>query len=57
MVTSVIALALSALWARPFINGFGMNGVSFAIILAYVIHVAACGTVIFFNLNHKGKRN
>ena len=57
MVASVIALALSALWARPFINGFGMNGVSFVIILAYVIHVAACGTVIFFNLNHKGKRN
>lgn len=57
MIASLAALALSAIIARQFINIFGMNGVSFSIILAYVIHVAICATIIYFDLRNKGKES
>ena len=55
MVASLIALAVSVLLARSFINLFGMNGVSFSIIVAYLFHIAVCFTVIYKNLKIKGK--
>lgn len=55
MTASLIALVISALLAKPFINLFEMNGVSFSIIIAYAIHIAVCLTVIYKNL--RGKKN
>ena len=55
MIASLIALAVSALLARPFINLFEMNGVSFSIIIAYIIHISLCFVVIYNNLKLKGK--
>ncbi len=55
MIASLIALVVSALLARPFINLFDMNGVSFSIILAYIIHISVCFAVIYKNLKIKGK--
>lgn len=57
MIASLIALAVSALIARPFINLFDMNGVSFSIILAYIIHISVCFAVIYKNLKIKGKES
>lgn len=54
-VASLAALATSSLLAKPFINRFGMNGVSYSIIIAYVIHIAVCGVIICKNLKARGK--
>ncbi len=50
MVASLVSLVVSASIAHPFISAFGMNGVSFSIILAYIIHITACCIVIYKNL-------
>lgn len=57
MVASLISLAVSSLLAKPFINLFDMNGVSFSIIIAYVIHISICLTMICKNLKAKGKES
>lgn len=57
MIASLISLAVSALLAKPFINLFEMNGVSFSIIVAYIIHISVCFTVIYKNLRIKGKES
>ena len=56
MVASLVALCVSALLAKPFINLFEMNGVSFSIIIAYAIHISVCCVVIYKNLKLKGKK-
>ena len=55
MVASLVALCVSALLAKPFINLFQMNGVSFSIIIAYAIHISVCCVIIYKNLKLKGK--
>lgn len=57
MIASLSALALSVALAKPFIRLFGMNGVSFSIILAYVIHIAICMSIIYIDLKNKGKES
>lgn len=57
MIASLVTLAFSALSAKPFINVFGMNGVSVSIMLAYVIHIAACTVVIYIDLKNKRKKS
>lgn len=57
MVVSLIAFAVSALLAKPFINRFDMNGVSFSIIVAYIIYIAFCCVIIFKNLKKRGKES
>ncbi len=54
MVASLIALAVSSSIAKPLINLFEMNGVSFSIIIAYAIHISVCFAVIYKNLKLKG---
>ncbi len=56
MVTSLISLTISTISAQPLINLFGMNGVSFAIILSYVVHITVCSIIIYLNLKAKGKQ-
>lgn len=56
MIASVIALGTACAIARPMIKFFGMNGVSFSIILAYIIHITVCVFVIYKNLKAKGKK-
>lgn len=46
MVASLCGLALSAVSARSFINAFSLNGVSYCVITAYLLHVAICAFVI-----------
>lgn len=50
MVASLISLVVSVSLARSFIGIFGMNGVSFTIMVAYAIHITLCFIVIFKNL-------
>lgn len=57
MTASLIALAVSSLLAKPFINLFEMNGVSYSIIIAYAIHIIICFVVIYKNLKLKGKNS
>ena len=56
MIASLVALVLAAALAKPLINLFEMNGVSFSIIIAYAIHISVCVTVIYKNLKLKGKQ-
>lgn len=53
MLASLAALVVSALLAKPFINLFDKNGVSFSIMVAYVIHITVCFVIIFKNLKRK----
>lgn len=53
MAASIIALIVSISLCKNFITVFGMNGVSFSIIVAYVIHALFCGIVIVKNLKTK----
>ena len=53
MIASLAALVVSALLAKPFINLFDKNGVSFSIMVAYVIHITVCFVIIFKNLKRK----
>ena len=55
MVASITALCVAALLARPMINKFEMNGVSFSVIIAYAIHITVCATIVFKNLKLKRK--
>ncbi len=55
MVASLIALCVSALLAKPFITLYEMNGVSFGIIVAYIIHISVCFVVIYKGLKSKGE--
>lgn len=55
MIASLIALGVSGLLARPMINRFEMNGVSFSIIIAYAIHIIVSFVVIYKNLRLKRK--
>ncbi len=55
MVASIISLVASTAFAKPFIEIFGMNGVSFSIIISYIIHGSICFVVIFKTLKAKGK--
>ncbi len=55
MVASIIALVMAIASAKPFINIFDMNGVSFSIILAYIVHVLICSVIIFKTLKAKGE--
>ena len=55
MIASIISLVVSALLARPFINLFYMNGVSYGIIISYVIHISVCFVVIYKGLKSKGE--
>ena len=55
-VASIVALGIAILLARPFINIFDMNGVSFSIIVAYITHAVVCSVVIIKVLMFKGKR-
>ncbi|MBQ8741514.1 MAG: lipopolysaccharide biosynthesis protein [Clostridia bacterium] len=54
MIASLIALGVSALLAKSFINLFEMNGVSYSIIIAYIIHISVCSIIIYKNLKLKG---
>ncbi|MEE0845044.1 MAG: polysaccharide biosynthesis protein [Eggerthellaceae bacterium] len=49
-VGSIIALALSAICMVPFINIFGMNGVTFVCLIASVISIATMMTFLFRQL-------
>ncbi len=53
MVASLITLPIAVLLAKPFINLFYMNGVSYSIMVAYFIHISICSTVIFKTLREK----
>lgn len=53
MVASLISLAVSAMTAHSFITIFGMNGVSYSVILAYVIHITICCVLIYRTLFKK----
>ena len=55
MVASLVSLAVSLILAKPFINLFYMNGVSFNIIISYIIHILICAVVIYRTLKIKGK--
>ncbi len=55
MIASVFSLAVATTCSKLFINIFGMNGVSFCIIMCYLIHIAVCAVVIYKNLKVKGK--
>lgn len=55
-IASVIALAIAVALSKPMINIYGMNGVSFSIILAYIIHISVCVFVIYNRLKLKGKQ-
>ena len=55
MIASLIALGVSGLLARPMINRFEMNGVSFSVIIAYAIHIIVSFVVIYKNLRLKRK--
>lgn len=55
MIASIIALGVSVLLAKPMINLFEMNGVSFSIIIAYAIHIVVSFVVIYKNLRLKRK--
>ncbi len=55
MIAAVIALAISATLAKPFINMFNMNGVSYSIMVAYFVHISVCVLVIRKNLKLKGE--
>ncbi len=57
MAASLISLAVSSLLARPFINLFYMNGVSYSIIIAYIIHISVCSVIIYRTLKIKGKES
>lgn len=57
MVASLIALAVSAILSKPFINLFYMNGVSYSIIIGYIIHISVCAVVIIKKIKSKGKSN
>ena len=50
MVASLVSLAVSLILAKPFINLFYMNGVSFNIIISYIIHILICAVVIYRTL-------
>lgn len=54
-VASLAALIVAVSAAYPFIKVFNMNGVSFSIITAYLIHITVCSFVIIKGL--KEKRN
>lgn len=54
-VASMVALVISMVLSRPFINLFGMNGVSFSIILAYIVHISVCISVIYKGMKLKGR--
>ena len=49
-IFSVSALALAAICAKPFINAFYMNGVSFTVIFCYVIYSLLSVGVIIYDL-------
>lgn len=55
MVASLISLAVSLILAKPFINLFYMNGVSFNIIISYIIHILICAIMVYRTLKIKGK--
>lgn len=55
MVASLITLPVSILLSKPFIKLFYMNGVSYSVIVAYVIHITICLFVIFRTLKNKEK--
>lgn len=55
MIASLIALLISSVLAKPFIERFNMNGVSYSIIVAYFIHISVCVFVIYKNLKLKGE--
>lgn len=57
MVASLFALVFASAVSRPFIELFGMNGVSFAVILAYVIHVGVSFAIIYITLKSRGKES
>lgn len=50
MIAALSALVVATVSAKPFILLFGMNGVSFSIIIAYAVHIAICSTVVCINL-------
>lgn len=54
-VASLSALAVSLLLSKTLINLFQMNGVSVTVIVAYIIHISVCSSVIYKNLKIKGK--
>lgn len=54
-VASIVALVISMVLARPFIEWFGMNGVSFSIIVAYIVHISVCIAVIYKGMKLKGR--
>jgi len=53
MITSLLALGVSCLTAMPLIKTFGMNGVSFAVMIAYAIHIVVCVIIIIKILRKK----
>lgn len=53
MIASLAALVVAVSLAKPFIDIFDMNGVSFSVIVAYVIHIAVCVAVLYKNLKRK----
>ena len=57
MVASLITLPISILLSKPFIELFYMDGVSYSIIVAYVIHIAICLVAIFKTLKSKENKN
>ncbi len=57
MIASLVALVISVVAAKPLINLFEMNGVSFSIIIAYTIHISVCLVILYKNLKIKGKEN
>lgn len=55
MIASLMALVVSCVIAIPLIKRFGMNGVSFAIITAYAIHIIVCVVIIVKALQRRQK--
>lgn len=53
MAASLLSLLVSAAIAHPMITAFGMNGVSFSVIAAYIIHIVMCCILIHKNLIRK----
>lgn len=57
MVASLCGLALSIGSARFFINAFSLNGVSYCVITAYLLHVVICAFVIAKLLKDRRENN
>lgn len=55
MAGGLLALAISGAIARPMINIFGMNGVSYSIIIAYTALILVCGIIIVKELKNKAR--